>query len=293
MPVGVAIRLSHAVAQAVADRHGIRVLHIKGPAVDQTLLDVKRGEDDAAGTPVARHSTDADVWVDPHTVDQFIAVMRDHGWALKVAFEDDSAFEHAATLGHPRLGFLDVHRYFPGVGLAPQAAFDRLYRERASAEIAGQPCWVPAVSAQRLILLLHAARGAFGQGHPDIRRTWTEASEEVRVAVRDLARELQAEVALAAAIGELDQFHGHRERWLWQVLTERSARQSKVTIWAARVWAEPTPVLATKTAFRLLLPKPQRLQLELGRPPTRREVTRAYLKRVHFGWQELVRSVRR
>ncbi|WP_432560124.1 nucleotidyltransferase family protein [Granulicoccus sp. GXG6511] len=292
MPVGVAIRFAHAVAQAVADRHGIRLLHIKGPAVDESLLDLGPTTDDSPGEPVPRHSTDADVWVDPEAVQRFLAAMSEHGWQLKVAFEDGSAFEHAATLGHAQLGYLDVHREFPGIGLDRQGAFERLWTNRTSIEIAGLPCWVPAVSAQRLVLLLHAARGGTRRDHPDIRRTWTDASEPERLAVRRLAQNLQAEVPLAGAIGELERFRGRREYWLWKVLSESSVRHSMVTIWAARVWAEPTPARAGRTAFRLLLPKPQRLVLLEGRAPTRRDALRAYWRRAGLAWRELRRLVR-
>lgn len=292
MPVEVAVRFAHAVAQTVADRHGIRVLHIKGPAVDEALLDLTPADPSSIQQPIPRLSTDADVWADPHRVNEFIAAMGEHGWSLRVAFEDDSAFEHSATLVHDRLGYMDVHREFPGIGLDSQSAFDLLWGERSHVEIAGHRCWVPAVTAQRLILLLQAARDGRLPRHPDIRRTWTDATDTDRADVRALAGALRAEVPLAAATGELSRFRGRREYWLWNLLSQPGARHSMVAIWAARVWAEPDPVSAARSAFRLLMPKPQRLTLVVGRPPTKREIANAYWQRVRFGCRELARLVR-
>lgn len=286
MPVAVAIRFAHAVAQAVADRHGIRVLHIKGPAVDESLLDLSPPADGhVLGEPVPRRSTDADVWVDPRSVDRFMQFMRDHEWDLEWGFEDDSAFGHAATLRHAKLGHLDVHRSFPGIRRSPQTAFDTLWQGRAATDIAGRLCPVPAIPAQRLILILHAARGAGGPNNLDIRRAWGEATASDRLAVRGIATELRAEVALAAGTGELESFRGHRNYWLWRLLSEPSGH-SMIALWAARVWAEPTPLQAAKTSIRLLLPKPERLKQELGRAPTWREIALAYIQRISVGARE-------
>ena len=115
MPWSVGIRFTHASLQVLADDHGIDLLHIKGPAVDDSLLEVQPGDASPRGGPVervARQSIDADVLVRPAHVERLLDVMHRHGWTMKYRFEDGSAFEHAATLMHPFLAPVDVHRRF-------------------------------------------------------------------------------------------------------------------------------------------------------------------------------------
>lgn len=292
MPRSVGIRFAHAAVQVLAVEHGIDVLHIKGPAVDESLLRLAvRAAADADGAPpgrLARTSSDADVLVRPSHVSRLMEVMHEHGWTTRYRFEDGSAFEHAATLMHPYLAPLDVHRWFPGVGLDPEAAFDRLWRDRHLATIAGQPCAVPSVTAQRLILMVHAARGGVA-GHRDVTRSWVDASDTDRSQVQRLATELRAEVAVAAATGRLDDFRSHREHALWALLS--SGETSRLKLWAARVRAAPTTREAVRTGIRLVLPNPHRLAQALGRPPTARELAAAYARRARLGLVEVRRVV--
>lgn len=55
------------------------------------------------------------------------------GWSTVTTFETGSAFEHAASLWHTALGWVDVHRIFPGITADPDAAFDELWRDRSEA----------------------------------------------------------------------------------------------------------------------------------------------------------------
>lgn len=286
MPIAVAVSLAHAAVQVIANAEGIRLLHIKGPAVDERLLDITDASEDGRLRPVPRRSTDADVWVSPAEVNRLISAMQSHQWAMTYGFEDDSAFGHAATMTHLHLGHVDVHRVFPGVGLDPQKAFDLLWAERTSSAIAHYPCWVPSLVAQRLVLLLHAARAGAPATHPDIKRTWTDAGQTDRDAVLELARALRAEVALAAATGRLEAYRRHREHDLWQLLSS-GRRHSLSALMVARVRAAPNRREAMRTALRLLLPKSQRLRVSLGRKPTSRELAVAYLKRVRVARREL------
>ena len=82
MPRSVGIRLTHASLQVLADDHGIDVLHIKGPAVDESLLEVRASEDATTSgrvERVARQSIDADVLVRPAHVERLFEVMHDTG----------------------------------------------------------------------------------------------------------------------------------------------------------------------------------------------------------------------
>ena len=58
VPIHIRVHLTHALLQHVADAEGIRLLHVKGPAVHPDLL-LRDGD----GEPLPRHSTDADVLV--------------------------------------------------------------------------------------------------------------------------------------------------------------------------------------------------------------------------------------
>ena len=298
MPVSVAIRFTHASLQVLAEDYGIDLLHIKGPAVDDALLEVRvssisRTDGVAESEPesplgaaetVARRSIDVDVLVRPAHLDRLSMAMRQHGWTTKYRFEVGSAFEHAATMTHPFLAPVDVHRHFPGMDSDPEAAFSRLWRDRHTVELAGTPCPVPSVTAQRLILILHATRA--GQlTHPDILRSWTAAREDDRDAVRRLAADLGAEVGLAAGTGRLDEFSGARGYALWLALS--TGERSLVRMWVARVKAAPTRRAALRTAVHLLVPNPRRLEATLGRPPTAREITRAYWRRARRGGREM------
>jgi hypothetical protein len=293
MPWAVGIRFAHASLQVLADDNGIDLLHIKGPAVDESLLDVEVTDPsdvlDPVRAVVPRLSIDADVLVRPSHVDTLFDVMHRHGWTMKYRFEDGSAFEHAATMEHPFLAPVDVHRRFPGVGLEPEPAFQAMWDERQSTLLGGYPCTVPSVTAQRLILLLHAARGAVA-GHPDIRRCWEDASVDQRDEVDALAARLQAAVGLAAGTGRLEAHRASPDYELWRALS--TGQGSVIRMWAARVRAAPTRRDAVRTGVRLLVPNTHRLEASLGRPPTRGEVAAAYVHRLRWGVREVGRAVR-
>jgi hypothetical protein len=212
------------------------------------------------------------------------------GWTTVSRFEDSSPFEHDATLEHPFLGHTDVHRWFPGIGCEPEAAFDRLWADRHTVHIAGYPCAVPAVTAQRLLLLVHAARGPV-DGNADVRRTWDSATPAERAEVERLAVDLKATVALAAATGRLDQVKGDRSRELWQLLSSGDSR--RVALWWAVVKSARTPWQATRASVRLAVPRRAVLRLRLGRPATRREVAGAYFTQARLGATELGAALRR
>lgn len=287
MPLAVGIRFAHAAVQAIADAEGVDVLHVKGPAVAPALLNATVIHEDGQThrIPIERYSVDADVIVRPDQVDDLMAAMSRHGWSLAVDFADGSAFEHAATMDHPRLGHVDVHRRFPGLGPDPARAFDALWRDHGIQDIAGYPCAVPDPTAQRLVLLLNAVRGGLGS-QAEIQRLWHDAHLEEREAVRRLARQIGAEVALAAATGELADYRSHREYDLWRLLSEGD--RSPVALWLARVKSQPTLRSAAREAVKLIVPNPRRLALQLGRPPSRREVLTVWGRRILRGVRGLV-----
>jgi hypothetical protein len=277
MPWSVGIRFSHAALQALAEDHGVDLLHIKGPAVDESL------------GGATRHSIDADVLVRPSHVERLIAAMHEHGWQTQYLFEDGSAFEHASTLVHPFLAPVDVHRRFPGIDGDSARAFERLWGERHDTDLAGMPCPVPSVDAQRLILILHATR-AGALNHADIQRSWKEATEEQRQRLTALAGEIGAGLALAAGTGSLHEHVGERGYDLWRVLS--SGDTSRGRLWLARVGSAGTRRAALRTGVRLVVPNRHRMATTLGRPPTGRELVAAYVSSARRGVREVTLLLR-
>lgn len=288
MPARVGIRFAHAAVQAIADSVDVDVLHIKGPAVDPSLLEtvprVELSADNVRQQTIERQSLDADVLVRPDQVRRLMDAMCRHGWVLKVDFADGSAFEHAATMGHALLAHVDVHRRFPGFGDDSERVFGVLWRDRRTFDIAGRPCAVPHPTAQRLLLILNAVRGGPTR-REEIERLWTDTTPHEREAVAQLAAQTGAQVALAAATGNLDDYVGYREHDLWEVLS--TGQTSPVAVWRARVRAQPTARAALREAVKLLVPNPRRLAFQLGRPLTRRELAAAWLRRLGEGLRAL------
>ncbi|MFZ1410241.1 MAG: nucleotidyltransferase family protein [Micropruina sp.] len=281
MPLEVSVEMTHAAVQVAAADVGIDVLHIKGPSLHPSL-----SRRDARGE-TTHLSVDADVWVRPRDVDRLVAALGRAGWATKVRFEDGSAFEHASTLVHHYLGHLDLHRWFPGITVPPEEAFEALWAERDVTTLGGQPCPVPSVTGQRLVLLLHSVRGPGSS--VDVQRAWHDASPDDQRAVEALSVKLRAQIALAASLGDLSD-DSSPESELWRVLTMRD--RSLLDLWVARVRAAPTRRESLRVAIRQLVPNPRRLELVLGRPPTAKDLALAYGRRLRLGLQEVWSKLR-
>lgn len=271
IPAGPRLALTHAVLQYIADSEGARVLHVKGPALDESLLQERDG------VRLPRMSTDADVLVEPRHARRLMQRLQREGWRRVASFETGSPFGHAATVWHDKLGYADVHRHFPGMEIPAAKAFDKLWHGRHAIELGRRLCWVPGVEHQRLILLLHAARSS-GPHHRDIGPAWRSADDTTRARMRVLAAEFHAELPLAAAIGELDQFKNDRRHQLWEQFSS-STPHSRSSEWWARIKAARTPGDAVRLAARSLLVNTDHMAMELGRRPTRKEVWDAWTSR--------------
>ncbi|WP_423773723.1 nucleotidyltransferase family protein [Actinomyces urogenitalis] len=273
VPVGLRVHLAHAALQAIAEDLRIDVLHVKGPAVHPTLGRSRN------------RSTDADVLVRPSEVEGYVQGLVDHGWTAVTSFESGSAFEHAATYFHSSWGYADVHRLFPG--LTAVDAFESLWQDRGTIEIAGVRCPTPSLTAQRLILLLHAARNGQAETDGDYRRAWEHLGQAGRREVVGLARDLGAQVGLAAALGHLDQYVDDPSHDLWAVFS--GGRHSRLAEWEARLKAAPSKRARLRLLMRAPLVNTDHLALKLARRPTRLEVFREFFSR--FG--EAIRELRR
>lgn len=278
VPAAVRIRLAHATLQAVADECGVDVLHIKGAALDATLQVARArtthdGNGDSPAPP--RPSGDADVLVRPEHLERYEKGLQRHGWQPKTRFTSGGVVEHAVDYWHPQLGKADVHARFPGISLTAPPAFERLWRDRTTQEIAHRPCQVPSQDAQRLVLLLHAARNG-GSTSADVDPAWTDASADQRQRISRLAGDLDAEVALAAATGDLDRYAEQPEHDQWQLLSTGST--GGFDLWVARVRAARSPAHRVRTLLGPLHPHTHEIAVTQQRTPTFGEVAARYAR---------------
>lgn len=270
MPVAARVHLAHAVVQKLADDLDIDLLHLKGPAVLPGLR--------AAG----HQSSDVDVLVRPSHLFRLIAALESLGWEQRTEFATGSVFEHAANWWHDSWGWVDVHVSWPGVTVEAEQAYDVLARDNQRHEIAHRDCPVPGRTAQRMILVLHAARsGGFTDDH-----VWTDATPDEQDRVRALAAELEAEVALAAGIGELDLHRDAPTYALWHHFVHGGSRFDE---WRARLAAAPDARSKVHLLISSMRVNRDHLRMELGRPPTPREVRARQVRRIRRVFAEIPR----
>jgi hypothetical protein len=265
VPLSVRLAFAHAALQVMATEAHVDILHIKGVAVDASLA------------TMAGSASDADLLVRPNHIPRFLDQLEGRGWQHYSDFEAGSPFGHAATYFHDCWGFGDIHRYFPGIELAADEAFEQLWSGRTTEPLAGVPCDVPSLPGQVLIMVLNAARsGGSSNRMALVRCAWEETPTEVREPVTALVASLRAEVAFSAGLGELERYRGRREYLLWKVASQGGTRLEE---WVARVWAAPTLSDALRLAARAPLVNTEHLANRIGRQPTRPEILREFVAR--------------
>ena len=277
VPQRVRAAMAHGALQRAAELAGVDLLHIKGRSVDPALRRPRSG------------GSDADVLVRPAQVEDLVARMRTTGWRQLSTFDSDSDFGSAVTFHHDHWGYADVHRFFPGIGAQADTAFQRLWRDRTTRTIAGIDCQVPDLTGQSLILILNAARGmTAGGGAGEVAVIWGDAPPERRAAISALVTDLRAEVAFAAATGDLERYRHRRDYDLWRIESRGGTRVGR---WVARVKAAPTFREAVCVLARAPLVNVRHLAFVLGREPTRRDVAREFFARPWRGAAETLRSL--
>ena len=274
VPLPVRLRFGHAAVQRLAEKVGVDLLHIKGAAVDPMLR------------PGNYAGSDVDVLVRPAHVSALDQAMREHGWRLYSTFEYGSPFGHAQTYVHDAWGYIDLHRFFPGIRLEPERAFDLFWSNRHETEIAGVGCPVPGVTAQAVLLLLNAAR-APRQARSDVSAAWRQASDEQRTEIERLVSRLHAEVAFAAATGGLERHVDARDYRLWKVASEGGSRSEE---WWARIRAAPSVWAGLRIAARAPLVNVDHLAHRLDRTPTRGDIVLEFLRRPIRAVREATRA---
>jgi hypothetical protein len=229
------------------------------------------------------------VMVRPAHVDRLDRALRQHGWKLYSTFAYGSPFGHAQTYLHEVWGYLDIHRFFPGIRVPPARAFERLWSDRDTTEIATVGCPVPSLPAQALLLILNGARPG-ARNHPDITVAWREAPEERRIEIEALVADLDAPVAFAAAVGTLEQYRRERDYRLWKVISQGGTRSEE---WWARVRAAPSVADAARVVMRAPLVNVEHLAHRLGHRPTPFEVLTEFFARPVRAVGEARRVLRR
>lgn len=274
-PIAARVHLAHAVVQKLAEERNIDLLHLKGPAVLPGL----RAE--------GRQSSDVDVLLRPSHLSRMIAALESIGWEQRTDFATGSVFAHAANWWHDDWGWVDVHVSWPGVGIEAEQAFDVLSRGAIQRSIAHWDCPVPDRVAQRLVLVLHSARSG---GSTDVHLAWTAAEPSEQAEVRKLAAELDADVALAAGIGELELHRDHPTYALWRHFAEGGSRMDE---WRARLSAAPSARAKAGLVTSAMRVNRDHLQMELGRPPTREDVRARQGQRLRKAAEEMSKRVKR
>lgn len=259
VPLWVRLRFGRAAVQTVADEIGADILHIKGEAADESLRPETSG-------------SDVDILVRPAHVAHLDRALQERGWSVYSTFLYGSPFGHAQTYLHRDWGYLDLHRWFPGITADAESAFEWMWTRRTQATFAGVGCAVPELSAQATLLILNSARGESS----DLALSWTDATIEHRTAIQSWVERLGADVAFAAATGDLERYRRARDYRLWKVVSQGGSRSEE---WWARVRSAPTLAEALRTAARAPLVNVEHITIELGRPPTRWEFVKALLAR--------------
>ncbi|MEW1964843.1 nucleotidyltransferase family protein [Micrococcus sp. NPDC078436] len=264
------VHLAHARIGHLLDTNALRGLHVKGYAMSPGVYRSNRS------------SSDVDLLVHPDDAPHAVALLTSHGWTQVTDFSEGSIFEHAATLWHDHLGYVDVHRHFPGLGSSPSRAFERLWAERESRVIAGSAVPVPSIRHQRLVVVVHAARDP-SRGLSDVSHLQTTLSQQEWRELREQARVLDATAAWHVATDEDAVGMDEHDLTLFTALrSQESGMQLFTTRWRA---AESTRERAALVLHTLPVNRPH-LQMRLGRPPTRADILREQAHRAGalVGW---------
>lgn len=284
-----AVDLATAWAGFRAERAGVRLLVIKGPAAHEQ------------GLRPARQSADVDVLVDPEGVQGFIDGCLEAGWYIRPAFSAPRLVElHSTTLSHPGWPIdIDVHHYWPGFLGDRAEHFELLWSRSVPRTVCQSEVRVPDVLSMSLILALHGLRrprvsqaregvaalaDALGRlGLPDAPRQ-----------VHELARWFGADQtarpfleALGLDVPEESQPSPELIRWRMN-----AASKGYTDAWLVSLAAAPLRAKAG-VLWAALHPSAEELRIRHPEiPPGRVGIARARLVRIGNGLRELPRSAR-
>ena len=179
---------------------------------------------------------------------------------------------------HEAWGYLDLHRFFPGIRLAPDAAFERLWARSprgARSPASDAPC--RASPAQALLLILNVARAGGANAHDLERRRGRTRPTSVGARSRRSSVDLDAPVAFAAATGGLERYRGERDYRLWKV--DHRGRHAVGRVVGARARRRRRSATRPRIVARAPLVNVEHLAHRLGRAPTRRDIVAEFFAR--------------
>ena len=278
-PVQTRLRLAHGCLEHLARGAGVRLLHVKGEALDPQL---------GANRYI---SSDCDVLVHPRDVSRYTRILIENGWERRTQFEHGSVFGHAATYYSPVWGTVDLHRCFPGLDRDPAATFEALWSAHTERLMGGVRCPVPSLTKQRLLLLVHAARDSSGRRHHDLQVSWNEVADEEHRRLDALADELGATVPLAIVTGRPERATGLPGERTWRAV---HADLNPTEVWKARLSdARREPLRFARLLLSATRVNPDHLALRLGHPPSAEEMRHEWWRRCGRGRRRLLASLRR
>lgn len=189
------IELLHAETCWALERGGVDALVVKGPSLMDWLY-----------PDGGRESADVDLLVRPEHWRRAVLLLTRVGFqSTYPGVRAGETADHSLDLQRhdPELGGhgVDLHKYFPGVGIAPSAAFDVLWGRRERATQAGVSVWYPDRAARALLTALHAARDPLSaKVAEDLRRSLAALSDAETASLAELAAELSASGVLRAGL---------------------------------------------------------------------------------------------
>lgn len=192
LPQLASLHFGHALAELVAAKLGIRIIHFKGIAAEIQL-------------PVASTtSTDVDILIEPGRAKELIDALIALPQAELVL--DDGVPVHAAT--HAVTIFMklvnvsiDAHFWFPGFNQDPAELFEELWQDTDQIELGGWQVRVPNRIWTVLLGLAHAARNPDkGHTHAAAVDRWQTLSPVEQPALIKLAAQHQAEKSIGSVL---------------------------------------------------------------------------------------------
>lgn len=157
--------LVYAIVACIARHHNIQIAFIKGPVLHMQ------------GLRTREHSGDVDVWVDPTRVMELGNALVGWGWSFKPDIWEGAGVFHSVTLKPSTWGCeIDIHRRFPGAGLADAESFAVLQEHTEKFNFASVEALVPTREAHSAIAALNISRPSPSRGAD---QSWVDSAAEV------------------------------------------------------------------------------------------------------------------
>ncbi|ACV06883.1 hypothetical protein Ksed_18810 [Kytococcus sedentarius DSM 20547] len=197
----------------------IRTLLVKGPAAEQAL-------------GYSRLSMDVDVLVEPGRFQDLLDLLCAHGFVGDLGAVKESWAHSVEVVSDEWSIAIDVHRWFPGIDVPADRAFEVLWSCAAPVELAGRPCTTVDRPAHAVLIGLHAARNRRGsRKHAEIADAWAALTSSERNEMHRLAADLGAEPVLGIVLEDFSAATSGRVRSRW----EARAHKRVLRIWYYRV----------------------------------------------------------